>query len=138
MRILVTGPRIWTDVMPILDIFQKVTQGISYSEVTLIEGEATGFDTVAKNMGRFLHWNIEPYPVTKDEWYPNGSYDAKAGHKRNQRMVDSGADLAIAGLMKCNKANCRKLRPHITHGTADCIKRIKKAGIPLREITYYD
>jgi len=131
MRILVTGPRIWTDFTSILDTFVKVYYSTRFYEITLIEGEAVGFDSMARIIGVSFRWNIEPYPVN---WYTDGRYNRHAAHERNQAMVDSGADLAIAGIMECNKVVCRKPRPHITHGTDDCINRIMEAGIPLKEI----
>jgi hypothetical protein len=132
VRILVSGPRGWTDWGSLLVALVRVSTEIDPREITLIEGEADGFDKLARNIALWLGWKVEPYAVTPDDWYPGGKYDPAAGHKRNQLMVDSGADIAIAGIMMCEKHP--KRGPHVTHGTADCIRRIEKAEIPLREV----
>lgn len=134
MRVLVSGPRGWLDWGSLLVALVRVSTGIDPREITLIEGEADGFDKLAKNIALWLGWKVEPHAVTHDDWYPGGKYDPAAGHKRNQRMVDSGADVAIAGIMPCEKPEHANRELHGTHGTADCIKRVKKANVPIREV----
>jgi hypothetical protein len=130
MRVLVTGPRDWDDWSTVKRACLEVSAVCAgYDTVTLVEGEAPGADTMFKTFGRRLGWTIEPYPAN---WYPNGKYDRTAGHKRNQVMVNSGADVCLALLAECQKSNCRRDRPHWTHGTTDCIKRAERAGIPVR------
>ena len=129
MRIGVTGPRTWTDRRAIEGLFfalyeDALEQGES---VTLLEGEAEGFDTLCRQVAEMLGWIIEPYPIKS--WYVNGQFDRTAGHKRNERMVQAGADHWIAGIMQCDKPEHSNQSAHITHGTADCIKRLKRRGI---------
>jgi hypothetical protein len=101
--------------------------------VTLVEGEAYGADLMFATFGRRLGWTVEPY---RADWYPDGAFDRTAAFRRNQRMVDSGADVCIALLRECRKPGCKRDRPHWTHGTADCIRRAERAGIPVRR--YYE
>jgi hypothetical protein len=54
-----------------------------------------------------------------------GSYCPGAGHRRNQFMVNAGADHAVA------------FQYDNSTGTGDCIKRIKEAGIDLTEIVQH-
>jgi hypothetical protein len=134
VRIGVTGPRTWTDRVAIeLLFFSLYEDAIDAGEpVTLIEGEAQGFDLMAKSVAEMLGWTIEPYPVPT--WYPDGKFDPSAGHKRNQRMVDTGADYWIAGIMQCKKPEHYNQSAHITHGTQDCIIRVRRKGIELIEL----
>ena len=134
MRIGVTGPRGWTDREAIeLLFFSLYEDALEVGEtVTLLEGEAQGFDLLAKSVAEMIGWCIEPYAITS--WYVDGKFDPTAGHRRNQRMVDSGADLWIAGIMQCRKPTCSNKSAHITHGTDDCMRRVRRAGIKLIEL----
>jgi hypothetical protein len=55
---------------------------------------------------------------------------AEAGRIRNQRMVDEGADLLLVWALPCRKRTpwCPP-GEHPTHGTADCVRRARDAGI---------
>lgn len=135
VRIGVTGPRQWTDREAIELLFfslyeDTLDQG---EQVTLIEGEAKGFDLLCRSVGEMLGWVIEPYAV-KTLYDDNGKFDPSAGHKRNQRMVDTGADYGIAGIMQCRKPEHSNWSAHPTHGTQDCINRVRRAGIELIEL----
>jgi hypothetical protein len=70
--------------------------------------------------------------VHEANWSVNGK---AAGFLRNQEMVDAGANICLAFLMPCKRSGCRAPRPHDSHGTADCVKRARAAGIHVRE--YY-
>lgn len=134
MRVIVTGPRTWTDKWAAREALLKAYERLPdiHESITLVEGEAVGFDTIMRDLARQLGWEIDPFPI--DTWYPNGIYDYAAGHKRNQRMVDSGAQFAFAGIMSCVKAMCNRPGIHCTHGTADCMARLKKASIEIVEV----
>jgi hypothetical protein len=138
VRIGVTGPRDWTDVETVRQAFYDLYEDLlrPNERVTLIEGEAQGFDLVCRAVAIELNWVIEPYPKS---WYDaNGNFDIAAGHKRNKRMVDSGADYWIAGIMPCTKPEHASRPAHNTHGTDGCIKLVRRAGIPIRELEPYD
>jgi hypothetical protein len=68
----------------------------------------------------------DPY---KADWDRFGN---RAGHIRNQRMVDEGADMVLAWANPCRRNGpwCPPGR-HPSHGTADCVRRARDAGIPV-------
>jgi hypothetical protein len=138
MKVLVTGPRGWTNARCYFSLSRVMCMvredyGVPAGEtITLIEGEARGFDRMARSIAENLGWEIDPHPV--EDWYPGGVYNPEAGHTRNQEMVDLEPDIAIAGILPCEKKEHADQPPHNTHGTADCIERIEDAGIPLVEV----
>jgi hypothetical protein len=78
--------------------------------------------------GAALGYAVEIYPVTRrhirSRWQASASarweqYGKRAGPLRNEEMIQSGADLVIAFAGGA--------------GTADCVRRARRAGIPVRE-----
>jgi hypothetical protein len=98
------------------------------ASVILVHGNAPGFDTMCAAEAEARGWQPEPHDA---KWQANGGFDKQAGHKRNQEMVDKGADVCLAGLMACDGRNCFLPPGHLTHGTADCLSRALLAGIQL-------
>lgn len=89
------------------------------SDIIIISGKARGVDSAAIDWAitQWAQW--EEYPA---DWKKYGN---RAGPIRNQQMIDEGKpDLVIAfpggG------------------GTADMVRRSKKAGIPVMEIKYQE
>jgi hypothetical protein len=142
MRVIVTGPRDWKGAYPyrtLRDAMEAIPVDAHVPEgevMTLVEGEAQGFDTMAKAIAEDLGWVVDPFPVKS--WYAGGSFNPEAGHRRNQDMVDSGGDISLAGLMWCIKPEHKNQKEHITHGTADCIGRLEDAGIPIVYVNPYE
>jgi hypothetical protein len=128
-RIVVTGGRNFSDRAKVYRVMDAAVERLGLS--TLIEGEAGGLDTLAKEWAIDRGVPFEPYPAKWDEVdvpgavirYRNGKpYNAAAGGLRNQQMIDDGKpDKAIAF-------------PGGT-GTADMTKRLKAAGIQPYVIT---
>lgn len=138
-RILVTGSRGWLHFAlvanALLDAWHDALQD-GADGIVVVHGGAPGADTIA------AHWAADHarHGVTQErhraDWTgpcpdtcPPGhrkqrrdgtDYCPFAGHRRNQHMVDLGADLALA--FHLNNST----------GTADCIRRASAAGIPLR------
>lgn len=131
MRVLVTGSRDWTDLAAIAYALLDVTALVPDVYVTVVHGGARGADTLADEAAETCGWLREPHSLTRADWNRDGS---QAGHIRNQLMVNLGADVCLAFVMPCAKVNCW-IEPHDSHGTADCIARAKRAGIPVR--TYH-
>lgn len=54
----------------------------------------------------------------------------QAGFMRNEQMMQSGADLVLAFALPCRRRT-RWCPPglHASHGTADCVRRARKAEI---------
>ena len=116
MRILVTGSREWDSYSTVmLALFDAAWDA---ADVTVIHGGATGADSQAALVASIEGWRVEEHPAEWAKWGQN------AGPKRNQEMVDAGADICLAFLKK-GAAN---------RGTRDCIGRAEAAGIPIRRI----
>lgn len=114
LRILVSGSRDYDDVQRIREVFEKVMQKFECDEYVLISGHARGADTIAEIVAEELGWQVEVFPA---EW---SKYGKRAGGMRNQKMVDSGADICVAFPLGTSV------------GTWDCVRRAKAAGIPTR------
>ena len=108
LRVLITGSRGWTDEAAIEAELLKVPPGS-----TIIHGGAGGADKLAGQVAERLGLNVEVHPA---DW----STGRGAGFQRNQKMVDLGADAALAFHLGNSP------------GTADAIRRIKAANIPVR------
>jgi len=89
-------------------------------DVVVIEGEADGADTLAKEACKVI-WGVRVEPH-KADW--NGPHGKGAGHVRNQEMVDTGADVCIAFKDKFD------FSPNAKGGTEDCVRRAVDAKIP--------
>jgi SLOG family YspA-like protein len=136
VRILVTGSREWDNWRAVYWTLSSLQSACPGQRITLVHGGARGADAIAEQAAQYLGWAIERHEA---DWDANGK---AAGAIRNQAMADAGADLCVAFVRPCSLTRCKRpgaTRPrrpgaHITHGTADCIKRAKSAGIPVREI----
>jgi hypothetical protein len=138
MRILITGSRAWTDRTAIAT---GLTQAIrsrnprpARHQVTIVHGAARGADTIAAEIAAAWGCNVEDHPVTRADWdapctpqcqpghrrtrRDGTTYCPAAGTRRNQHMVDSGADLCIGFPLSTGWS-----------GTRDCMTRAVKAGI---------
>jgi len=129
MRVLATGSRHWTDVAVIKEVLLSV-QGERPSEfMTLVHGAQVskdrktfvkyGADYLAGEVAKQLGWKVETFPA---EWE---RYGRRAGPVRNQLMVDHKADVCVVFPMPDSR------------GTWDCVRRAKKARIPLVISTKY-
>lgn len=134
VRLLVTGPRTWTDLPTVqyalLDARDQPPQHAAGGPMVLVHGDCPkGLDRMAAGVARQWRWEVEPHPA---DWEAHGK---AAGFVRNAKMVDLGADLCLAFAMACMDARCTQPAPHLTHGTADCATRAKAAQIPVRWYT---
>jgi hypothetical protein len=79
---------------------------------------------------RVAHIGVEEHPA---DWRRR---PRMAGYFRNQEMVDAGADICVAFLLKCDRdqRDCWRLEEHWTHGTDHCMSAAAKAGIPVRKV----
>lgn len=116
-RILVTGSRYWEDRKGLFQVLETAARGLN--KVTVVHGACpTGADSMASEwcqMYTAAGITEEAHPA---DW---NQYGKAAGPKRNQQMVDMGANLCVAFLMKNSR------------GTKDCIKRAHIAGIEVLE-----
>ena len=131
VRILITGSREFTDRPLAAAALSQVRREHPGEQLVVIDGMARGADALLVSIVEDAPdgWAvIEPHPVTPAMWRPdgpNGRVDKAADHKRNQRMVDSGADVCLAFLCAWAANN----------GTKGCMKAAARAGIEVRKFT---
>jgi len=118
-RVLVTGSRAWTDKELVSEALRQVAIDSfdmkPNSALTLIHGGAPGLDTMAAEIAAENFWYIEHYPA---DWI---SWGKSAGPRRNQEMVNSGADICLAFPLVLDSWS----------GTMDCMFRADAYGIPV-------
>jgi hypothetical protein len=139
-RVLVTGSRTW-DLVPKIQHELRMEMGGADWDAVLVCGMAhQGADEIAATYwGDFLGGRVEEHPAYWDGVCDpafcrpghrragrGGSYCPSAGIRRNQVMVDRGADICLAFL----RDNSR--------GTLDCIQRARRAGIYTLVFDYDD
>lgn len=132
MRLLVTGPRDWTD-LPVLqhallDARDQPPPGVGGKMLVVTGGCPKGLDAMAERVARQWGWEVESHPA---DLRSHGG----AGMFRNSHLVNLGADLCAAFAMPCADARCSEPKPHLTHGTRDCARKVREAEIPLRWYT---
>lgn len=111
MRVLVTASRDWTDDLRIYEALGSIRN----RPLTVVHGGARGGDRIAGQWARDTDGVTEEcHPVREDAW----RLSKRAGHLRNQFMVDLGADLCLAFLLDDSP------------GTSGCIRMAVEADIP--------
>lgn len=117
-RLLVTGSRNWEDREAVLIALARVTDEWPDDVITLVHGACpTGADHMADDIwSGFLGRPVERHPAN---WHRFGK---GAGPRRNQEMVDLGADLCLAFILPGSR------------GTANCVRCAEAAGIPVRKV----
>jgi hypothetical protein len=96
-------------------------------ELVVVHGGARGADSMAEQWARQIGVRTE---VHRANWKRDGM---RGGFKRNEEMVNLGADRCLAFGMPCDKHPSQP--PHITHGTDHCLRLATNAGIPSAHIT---
>ena len=132
-RIVVTGGRKFADAALVDKALGAIHRkhGIS----ALIEGEASGADSLCRDWAESKGIPVCKFPAQwTDLSNPDaiirtrrggGQYDARAGGRRNQQMIDEGrpdAGVAFPG----------------GTGTADMVRRMERAGIPVWNLATHD
>jgi hypothetical protein len=140
-RVLVTGSRDWDNPLAVYKALaaERLSATANGLILVVVHGQCpTGADLSAHNWcesqrtGGVTNVDEEPYPADwerdcDENCYhkprtKNGKpYCPVAGHLRNQKMVDRGADVCLAFPLPDSR------------GTVDCMKRARKAGIPVLE-----
>ena len=121
LRVAVTGGRKYSDAARVAWALNE----LGPIEV-LIEGGATGADRLASNWAIDRGYPVATYkaawrdlthPKAKIRYRQNGNpYDAAAGFRRNQQMIDEGRPDVLVAFPGGN-------------GTADMVDRARKAGV---------
>ncbi|WP_331723387.1 SLOG family protein [Streptomyces atratus] len=142
IRILVTGSRTWEDVEVLDDALRDTWHDATHvfgpeHPVVIVHGDCReGADffarhwAVANGVRQEKHpadWTGPCAPECPDDHRLNRANGQTAcptaGPRRNEAMVQLGADILVA----FQRGNSR--------GTADCIRRAAQAGIPVRRFT---
>ncbi len=129
-RVLITGSRNWRYPATIRRVLE--TLAATTPHLTVVHGGAQGADRMAGDYARDRGWNVEVHHAdwstcaddcSRSERHrrvgKRGEYCPTAGHRRNQRMVQAGADVVLAFW-----------RDH-SSGTANCLDLAKQAGLPI-------
>lgn len=125
LRVLITGSRNLTHLTLVFDALYAVVDENPGRKIVVVHGDAQGADRLADTVARrdpdrFVR---EPHPA---QWRTEtGGVDRGAGVRRNQEMVNLGADVCLAFYHAASE----------NKGTRDCVRRATKAGIAVREFT---
>jgi len=110
IKIAVTGGRAHKNSDQIWDVLDRARVYYAPRSILLIEGEAPGADTYAKNWAKARGVSYAAVPAL---WVQHGA--KAAGPLRNQAMVELGPEVVIAF--------------EGGTGTADMVRKAKAAGI---------
>jgi YspA, cpYpsA-related SLOG family len=113
-RVIVCGGRDYNDKKHVAETLYELLEVRARDDTIIVHGASRGADLLAAKCAETWGLGVEPHPAL---WDKHGS--PAAAHIRNQAMVDAGAQLCIAFPGG--------------QGTADCVRRARKAGIPVRE-----
>lgn len=147
-RLLVTVSRSWADAHTAEHWLGEAFRALRYDPQTiLVSGNAGDPDKCDRLLESIweahggqierhkANWS-EPCGETCTPGHRKGnrqgwSYCPAAGTRRNQLMVDLGADLCLELREPCRKDRCWDRRKgHWSHGAEDCADRAEAAGIP--------
>lgn len=127
IRVLVCGGRRYADHAAVDKLMQTVIARLG-PIACVIHGAATGADTLGMEWALKHNIELSPYPADwNDLTHPDAlirvrrdgkQYDARAGFRRNQRMIDEGKPHIVVALPGGN-------------GTADMVARARKAGLQI-------
>lgn len=109
MRVLVTGSRSWREMDTVTTALDWVA-GRSQDPVVLVAGGAKGADTMAESWARNRGFSVE---IHRPDW----STGRAAGIRRNEAMLDAGADLVVA------------FWDGESRGTSHCISKARERGM---------
>lgn len=110
-----SGSREWRDEALVRQAFSMV-HGSGHTLVHGDDGDEAGtlgLDRMAGRVAADMGWEVEPVPADWDR------FGKAAGPKRNQAMVDRGADVLLAFPLPGSV------------GTWDCIRRADESQIPV-------
>lgn len=131
--ILVTGSRTWTNPVPIWSRLDDLQADLGH--LTIIHGACpSGVDLIAhvwtQEQVRINPMAIREWPFPAD-WK---NFGRQAGLLRNDEMVRLGADYCLAWIDPCTKFDCRRPKPHGSHGASDCVERARVWKVPHIEL----
>ncbi|WPZ08481.1 DUF2493 domain-containing protein [Pelagerythrobacter marinus] len=128
-RLVVTGGRNFSDASLVDRALGAVNK--KHGIALLIEGEATGADSLCRDWAEARGIPVRKFPANwTDLSHPDAvirsrrdgsKYDAKAGTRRNQQMIDEGKPDSAIAFPGGN-------------GTADMVWRLGQSGVPVWDL----
>jgi hypothetical protein len=89
MRVLVCGGREYSDLSKVIGVLNPLLE--QYPDLEIIEGGATGADTLARDWAKAKNVPVQTFPA---KWK---LYGKRAGYIRNVQMLEEGKpDMVIA------------------------------------------
>jgi len=113
MRVLVCGGRNYTNRLALWNYLDRI-HGSNWMITLIIQGEARGADTLARQWAEARGVPVAPYPA---DW----SEGLRAGSRRNQRMLDEGKPQLVVAAPGGS-------------GTRDMVRRAQEAGLRVLRI----
>lgn len=131
-RILVTGSRTWTDRAAVSRALDMCLVEAGRDLVVVHGACSRGADQLADQWVRCM-WAGLPVGTLRAERHPAewSRYGPSAGAIRNEEMVALGADLCLAFIDPCRSRECKRKRPHGSHGATHCAALAERALIPV-------
>ena len=138
-RILMTGSRDYADEATAAEALQAALAllGVPASRAVLVHGGARGADAVLAQAAQQLSMGIEEHPA---QWSVHGGCWCRdtspgtrcgyAGHRRNDRMLASGADLCLSFPTHPLELAPGEPRQGTSRGTWDMTEKASAAGVP--------
>lgn len=119
MRVLISGDRNYKRAATIYALLAGLRHSHPGDELVVIQGEARGADTLARQSAESLGIKVESYPAKWDE------YGRFAGHIRNKQMLDEGQPDVVF---------CFHDDLENSKGTGHMARAAKEAGVPVYNI----
>ena len=117
-RVLICGDRYWESFQLILDELSKIQQERGVEAV--IEGEATGADTLGRLAAERLGIPVEKYPA---DWR---KYGLRAGYVRNAQMLKEGRPTYVLAFHEFIEKS---------KGTKMVVELARRAAVPVQIVT---
>lgn len=133
LRLIVTGSQGWTNQGFVWLQLTKALRRANDADrgLLVVQGDCQrGPDRFAKQWAmEQMRWgaavDVEDHPA---DW----SRGLSGGFRRSEKMVRLGAWGILGFLADCPKPDCKRPRPHGSHGTTHCLRVAKKHGIPAK------
>ena len=124
--VIIAGGRDFFDFDLLVEKCDKILNSVKLShEVIIRSGGAKGADSLGETYADLRGYKIERFIPN---WYPNGSYDVSAGHRRNREMANGNNEYPI-------KANgLIAFWDNKSKGTSGMIDYAKGKGLSVRVI----
>lgn len=130
-RVLVTGSRTFDDADRIAAVLKGVRAQEHFADAVLVHGDARGADRLAAAAWISFGGLVEPHPAAwarcaptcrpdHRQWRGSFNYCPTAGHRRNQTMVDRGADLCLV-FLRDNSTGARDCRRRAVAADIHCL-----------------